>query len=266
MSSPDARAARIAERLGSLSLSFSGKLRGRKRPDIPGLGQPELIPPEPLEVGKVRSLGKKLDRQVKPLFDRFTRHNRFALSEEGLRAYCDAPATRKRLLPADPTLLSEAERAALRRPQYIRDKVQQELLDDRNIARIRRYSLKAVQFAIKNDVPIDEQARVMAADAITDFGYGLHDNPKLIKIYGQPELDVSIIRVGIAAQVDEAPFRENPDLLRMVQREQAKRDRYWGDRYDLAVLVYDGRLTEDDQANNIRVETEVARLQALCQS
>lgn len=265
--SSEARTKRAAQKLGDLSLGFGKKLRGRKRPEFEGPDRLLEPPPDTISINLIKALGKKLGKEKDPLFDQFTRHNRFGLSEVSLRDYCRAESSRRKQMPTDPNEAAEAKRADQRQPFNIRDKVQQGLFDDRNIARLRRGSLAAVQHAIRNDMPFDEAAVVNAADAIVDFGYCLHDNPYHIRHMGKEEFAINIAHIGNAAKEDPDVLRQNPDLVRLVQIEQAKRVQYWGDRFDLTVEVFAPQhLTQQNRSDGERVDTEAARLDALCQA
>lgn len=264
LESAEARAERAAEKLAALPVTFHSKLRGQHPPEV-DLTQLIDMAENPLPDDKLEVLSGRLPVH-RPLFSRFTSHNRFVPSPRSLQAYLDANRHKTRVAPTEPDEYKAWMQATERRPYNIEDKVQQGLFVDRNIARLRRAALATTRYQLWRNTPLDETAAIFAADAVREFGFTLYDNPEFLEDIGGRETALHIAAIGEASADNLPLLAENFPLLSIVEREQENRERFWDARYQLTVEFCEDRLTRQHKDDGIWTDNEVARLQALCEA
>lgn len=268
LESVEARAAREAEKLAKLPLTFRRKIQGQRPPQV-NLTVLLAMAETPLPMDTLERLADHLPKRL-PLFSRFIKHNRFPLDPRRFAAYVRAERYRSKTVPIDPEEREAWKQAAERQPYHIEDNVQQGLFVDRDIARLRKAAVSTVRYQLWADTPLDEQAAIIAADAVRDFGYSLYDtsnaNPEFLEDIGGSELALHVAAMGEAAADNPMLLAENIPLLAMTEQEQTHRVRYWGERYEFAVKYGDDRLTQQHIEDGLWVDAEVARLEALCEA
>ncbi len=257
-------------------LSPPGKtMRGRRRQVIEEEKTLALSMPTtevPLET--IQELSQSLTGN-QPLFDQFTRHHQVRKTRGSVEAYINSytgrnpDGTKKKQKPIAEYLpehrkieISKRQRKAM----YIADYLQRDTFDDRNIARIRRFSLMATQYSIRNDLPLDPDAYKMAADAVVDFGHTLNDkhNIAVLDTLRDRDLGFQIIRIGTLAADEADILNKNQPLLRVVQKEQLMREEFWGGIYDFTKECFSkNRFTNHYRETGSSLQSELERIASI---
>lgn len=266
MISPEARAGRQALRLALRTLDFQGKPRGRKRADFEGEGRLPFQFADTMPTETVTRLAQVIQPK-QPLFDKFTNHHQVRPAKWSIDEYVMAGnKNRKVKLHAVPAGERSLVKNDMRRQtQDIADKLQQAIFDDRNTARLRRYSLRTTRYLISRGLPLDAEAAKLAADAIEDFGQCLQakSNNWVLRTVRDEDLGVQVVHIGHRAVEDPEILRQNPALLKLVQLEQKARDEFWSPRYEATQEHLGDRLTKQDKQNGADLEAELERLAGL---
>ncbi|MEK7603467.1 MAG: hypothetical protein AAB459_04495 [Patescibacteria group bacterium] len=150
-----------------------------------------------------------------------------------------------------------------RQTQHIADRLERETLTNMLVAQLWRASLRTIQSQSLRGKEIDEHAAALSADAIHDMGFcllpqkykGLENQPSNV------EIGTKLIVLGEIAFKNIDLLRNNPDVLRLVRREQAKRDDYWTKRFKfmLKPSVLGDRRTIATLEAQIGVQQEIER-------
>lgn len=266
MTDLEARDLRRAQRIGERSLASIHDLRGRRRSEVGSTDQLPLYDSE-IDSTRIQALGKYL-KGKQPIFDKFTDHYRVKPTKDSIERYVSGANANRHVTRADDhEKQREIFRSMQRQTQHTADLLQQNVFDDLNVARLRRASLKALQHQVRNGLPLDPDAALEAADAILDFGQGLSANKDALRDIHDEGLGEEIAAIGTQAIDDPEILRQNPDLLRLTQIEQAARADYWQTLYEATEEHIPGsRLLTDHYRRAGEVELELARLEALCQA
>jgi hypothetical protein len=253
------------------------QMRGRRRTVIEDEKTLALsMPAAEIRAESVELLDEAIkDRQ--PLFDQFTLHYRVRPTHQSIEKYVNSGSNRKGIggKSLGPKPLSEYPaderpkivKARQRQWAYLSDNLQRETFDDRNIARARRYSLMATQYFIRSGMALDPDAARMAADALVDFGHTLNDkrNTPIRDAVHNHDLGFQIIRIGTLAGENPELLAENQSLMQLVQREQRKREEFWGKIYDASKDYFDKtRLVNANREAGNALQAELERLAAIC--
>lgn len=263
--SPEARETRRADRLGELVVGSEMRLRGRTRPLYgEGLGLDYVVEFDNLEI---QSLGRDLDLHSQPLFDQFTRGYRVAPNSESVNRYVTAANAKLSRTQLRGKTHEERQADMRRQTQHIADRLQTETFINMYLAQLWRTSLRTIQYQVQNQTPLDQHAAALSSDAIRDMGFcllpqkfkGLENQPVNIKI------GTKLIVFGELVFKDSELLRKFPDVLRLVRREQAKRDEYWGKRAEFLIKpsILGERRTKSTLEAHINVKHELARQVAI---
>lgn len=264
MSDPDARAERMAQRIGSRVLPFLGHIRGRRRNEFIGPGQLDLEYSGQISDEEIARFARSIAPR-QPLFNKFSKGYRVGSNKESIDSYVMRMGQKSKQHEGDLRTREERRQAKMRQTHHILDKLQQKTLVERDTAALRRWSIAAVQKAINNESPIDEQAIVYAADAVSDFGHTLLDdiNKGLIRDTKAKKIADNTLFIGAKAVSHPEYFINNLALLRMVRLEQKARFEYWDRIYSATAEHYGDRLTKQDKENAAANAQEISRLHAI---
>jgi len=263
--SPEARETRRADRLGELVVGSEMRLRGRTRPLYgEGLGLDYVVEFDNLEI---QSLGRDLDLHSQPLFDQFTRGYRVAPNSESVNRYVTAANAKLSRTQLRGKTHEERQADMRRQTQHIADRLQTETFINMYLAQLWRTSLRTIKYQVQNQTPLDQHAAALSSDAIRDMGFcllpqkfkGLENQPVNIKI------GTKLIVFGELVFKDSELLRKFPDVLRLVRREQAKRDEYWGKRAEFLIKpsILGELRTKSTLEAHINVKHELARQVAI---
>jgi hypothetical protein len=241
------------------------RLRGRTRPLYgEGLGLDYVVEFDNLEI---QSLGRDLDLHSQPLFDQFTRGYRVAPNSESVNRYVTAANAKLSRTQLRGKTHEERQADMRRQTQHIADRLQTETFINMYLAQLWRTSLRTIQYQVQNQTPLDQHAAALSSDAIRDMGFcllpqkfkGLENQPVNIKI------GTKLIVFGELVFKDSELLRKFPDVLRLVRREQAKRDEYWGKRAEFLIKpsILGERRTKSTLEAHINVKHELARQVAI---
>src|SRR3989344_863619 len=268
--SPEARAARQAERLAERPIKIYTVSRGRKRPELFPIDGLQLEYPEYTEALPLERI-ERLDRYLQtngPLFDQFTRGYQVKPDRDSIELYCMGSNKRNKRVPSDEITREEINANKRRQTQNVADKLQKEANTNFMFAYWRRNCLRATSRYLRGSSDgLDEWAILGAADAIEDFGHGLLENRKLeddkiidiLQIEGMAE---HLIYIGQFAPKNFALFTYNPNVLRLVQREQARRQEYW-ERLFIATRVLRDRLTRSEKEDIFELQFQIAKMMSV---
>jgi len=268
--SPEARAARRSQRLADLASPIGKKILGRQRSSPIDKGRlPLPIGSDVLSSETVILLAHHL-RDKQPLHNKFSSHFQVKPDRANIDAYING-GVKVNDSPPPPSQPEEVRKYFVRRRRqalHIGDQLQTEAFRNRNIARLRRYSLMTTQFLLQNERELDEAAVVHAADALQDFGQTLSErSSELLAPLGNEDLGYQITVIGAVASHDPRILGDNLDLARLVQIEQKARQEQWSELYDVT-LSHPGigdRLTKMHHADEADLQTELARMAMLRQ-
>lgn len=269
--SPEARAERFAERLSERPLDIYASLRGRRRPELfPANGLQLEYPEYAEEVPfiQIERLGRYLQSNG-PLFDQFTNGYQVKPDEVSIEEYCMGGNKRNKQQPSAELTREEIEANKRRQTQNVADKLQKETHTNFMFAYWRRNCLQATNRHLRGETAgLDEGAIRGAADAIADFGYGLLESKKFkddklidkLRINGMAE---HLIYIGQFAPINFALFRSNPQVLRLVQGEQARRQDYWEKLFVATRKYQKDRLTIAEKTDLYELQLQIGRMMSV---
>jgi len=266
--SPEARAARRAQRITDRALPVGRTVLGRHRSSpLEGLRLLPL-PSDVIPPAIVTALAHEIHGR-QPLFDKFTKHYQVRPVRSSIEAYINGGVKVQERPPAnDPKKVREFALDRRRQVLHIGDVLQRETFTNRNIAIHRRYALMTTQFLARHDKELDPQAAVIAADAIEDFGHTLNaHSDEILRPLHNEDLGYQIIVIGAVAQYDYSIMADNLDLLRLVQIEQRAREDHWNQIYQATVAHPEigDRLTKLNHQDEAALNVELERLASLRQ-
>jgi hypothetical protein len=149
----------------------------------------------------------------------------------------------------------------MRQTQHIADQLHHVARTQLQLASIRRAALSAAQRSFRTVRPLSDEAALWAAEAIEDFGQCLKARPDITDRLGyDKDIATEITHVGLYGSYEPHSVLANGDLLRLVQIEQAKREEFWGARYDGYVEVDRDRTTVVDHQRSLEVEQLIVHL------
>lgn len=270
LTSPEAMDERKARDLGKLAVFPHRKLQGRRRvaERNPGSFDFKLSPTIPAE--QIVKLGKALGGK-QPVLGKFNRANALRdVSMEGLEKFVHGGSNRNERRPIDPN--NEREKRIIRnnrrrQPEKLRTYFQRDTFEKYKTAQLSRASLDLVRKQLRRGLELDAVAVVWATQAIIDFGASLDEGEQgkeILRGVRDESLGMKIRHVGELASEDTSVLGQNPELLRLVQLEQASREAFWGERYQLSTEVIDrDRLTVPHHENGNAITQEVTRMRQL---
>lgn len=271
---------RRAARLGELPVYFGGPIAGRRREEI---ASPDHLPftVEVVDESVLRRLDATLVQHSEPLFDKFTDHYRVEPTKEAYDLYF----TRRKVSqdPRQTRLREEAEaaraarrltpegrqadtRAAQRQFYHKKDLLQRSISDDLDTANLRRWSLKVVRYQLSHGITeLDASATTVVCDALQDFADCLGQYPQIQREVGDESLSFKIRHIGEQAGNKTELLHQNQQLLRLVQREQARRVGFWSERLNFALSYLGDRLalSSEEKAKQKANAQELERLFSL---
>lgn len=233
---------RRADKLGLLPVPTK-PLRGKRRvssefanPNV----EPTLLPNS-----VVIRLGKLLKGE-RPLADEITKYGAPNPDPKAIGAYVMGANGRNRL-----TGRTAEERAILfRQTQHVADKLQRELRTKVDTARIYRGALSSIRTSVEAQAELNPVAALYASAALEDFGICLRERPDVIARTGfTGDIAGTIEHMGVYAIEHPEYLGRQPDTLKLVQIEQAKREDFWGERLDVSTAMRDRSTAEDREAH-----------------
>ena len=274
LASPEVRADRRELRAGEFVGFKDGLPRGRKHPELPVASDA----PRFIDEDQLISFAKIIQTEL-PLFTEFNNHARIEPTEQSIYGYCVSgnisAMQKRRQMSQNGTLkpLTQQEiRAMQRQTFYIGDQLQQYLFTEQNIAKLRRASLSSVRRQIENEENLDDLSAMYSADATRDFGYSVwlnatkkDDSGKTIIDESFAEMGNTIYGIGKLAEQDHEILRSNPSLLKLVQLEQKAHYEYWSVRLEATKEYLGDRLTKQQKAHELELDTEISRFETLGQ-
>jgi len=268
--SPEARDARRSERLAEIAPPLGRKMLGRKRSSPTDKDRlPLPIGSDVLAADIVVALAHHLEDKH-PLLNKFNDHYQVKPDRQHVDAYINGGVRSNEGMPT-PDHPDEAREYFTKRHRqalHVGDKLQIEAFQNRNIARMRRYSLMTTQFMFQNGRAPDEPAVIHAADALQDFGHTLSENSHdLLAPLGNEDIGYQISVIGAVASHDPSILSDNPTLLRLVQIEQKAREEHWDKLFTATVSHPDigDRLTKQHHSDEAELQAELARMALLRQ-
>lgn len=260
MESPEARAARQAERLAEYGTAIGRTILGKRRD-----GFVEVIPTELPIIPEltITYLGQQLDKQQMPLLDTITDVQNPARDKYLFMRYVTA-GNAHRLVQhgSTPEEQRQIRNDKRRQTQIITDKVLWHNRVQWQSARLYRSALASVYTSLTRTAPINPQAAVLASSAIEDLGHCLRDKPVLKKVTYNGNLAADMVGIGLFTSEEPDALYAQPLILRLVQREAAKRVNYWGKNYE-AYQKFDNnkdRRTPQDKQDDEQVEQLLAAM------
>lgn len=268
--SPEARAARRAQRKADLAPPLGGKaLRGMRR-SSPEDGH-RLLPigSDIITADKIEALALHLEGNH-PVLNKFNDKYQVKPTRDAINAYISGGVKTNEPIPppSDPKAVREYFADRRRQALTIGDQLQIEAFKNRNIARLRRYSLLTTQFLGERGRDVDSQALLNAADAVQDFGQTLSErSSELLAPIGDEDLGYQITVIGMVANHDARIITDNPELLDLVLTEQKAREEQWDELYSATLSHPDmgDRLEQLNHNDEIELQAELARMALLRQ-
>lgn len=260
--SAEARAARRAVRLGAIPVNHAITNRGRRRTSVTGEGKLLFAFTDVIPAEQIRSYALRIAKS-QPLFDQFSGSGHVDPTRESIEAYCTLPARKARIASVPQSERHSRVQALRRQSLHIGDKLLQATFEERNTARLRRAALRVFRYQLENDIPLDNNAAVIAIDAVEDFGHCVRFKANEHRAELDSELGSQIIQIAEISTDDPYILGQNPDLLRLAQLEQKARDEYWSLRYEAVDDYWARDLTTAVSQNAMRVDQEIDRLTSL---
>lgn len=283
LESPDARSERLAEYLGSLKPPTE-PLQGKTRETLFDSEMP--APDEIPEVGIIE-LGRALAERPDPILNKFTRYStpKPAHDWQAIERYivfAGSKQERRKLAqtidqPQLDTMNQEGATeeqkqqkkfALRRRPHNIADKVQRGFRVGVQLARLRRAALSSVQRSVREGTPLNPTAANWAADAIEEFGFSLRDTIEAesssdfgSRLRAHDSVAADLEAIGVYSSKNPELLRRQPNVLRLVQIEQAKRVDFWGGYLDVMLAHDRDRSTRAEKEASESIEQMITELQ-----
>ncbi|MBP7806958.1 hypothetical protein KA047_00485 [Candidatus Saccharibacteria bacterium] len=237
----NAREARRMAKLALLAVPDPATMQGRVRESL--VDEPDVEPGQ-IAAHTIVSVGRRLAHETYPLTDQFTNHYHFAHPRD-YDAYVNKPVTKNK--DAGATLEFDPSRDE-RQKQHVPDRVQSEVRTNLRNAHLYRAALAATRQRVKAGLPIEETPARLAASAIEDFAFKLRENQRIWRgIRGAGELDIRVEHVGLYASLHPEYLGTQPELMKLVQIENAKATKFWQRVMGVILEVDMDRSTDADR-------------------
>lgn len=257
MESSDAREARRAAQLAKLPIFIGQSLRGRMREGIESVHTPTVLPKSLAE-----TLGKVLRNKNEVLRDQFTDQLPTLRDKQLYHRYVLGGNKNNRRHETDPVEREQARLARKRQTQHVADNLHKNTWIQWQVARLYKAGTEHVRTAKLRGLEPNEDALLVTASAIEDFGYCLDEKPILRKVAHSHFVPQRLIQIGqYGAMHPSSLLAQEPVTLLLVQREQERREELWGGNLEfyedpeLGGYRRTSQDEQDEQANDLLIDS-----------
>jgi hypothetical protein len=253
--SPEARAERRAEKLDLLPAPLRDKMRGRTRDFVTSLDVPIPLSDEILS-----ETGKRFQQIGGIIVNQFTGRIPVFSAQGEYLFYTMSPNRNNKREETDPYEQQQANMARQRQSQHAADKLHRNVWIEWQIAQVFGAAAARTKIDVAQGKQLDRTATYLTSAALEDFGHSLVESGKTSDIRDCDTVAQNVINTAIhGLENDEVLISQSPTLYLLVQREQERRSRHWGD----LLLLYE----QEDWGGNRRtrqdLEDETANMQLI---
>lgn len=225
MRSAEARAERQATLRAELPAPIGRALRGRIRETVAG-----VVAPAPLPKDMIIDFGTRFAREGVIHDDQFTKSIPHFESPEEYQRYVEGANRANRRLRDDKGNREQALAAMKRQQNHVRDNVQRDVWAQKELSELWGASLHHNRKTIQQgDVP-NERALLLSAAAIEDLGFALEESRSLGGVPNGVMFVNRLKQIGqYGAIYPESLLAHDPSLFLLAEREQERRQSYWGE-------------------------------------